>query len=197
MLALKYMLRTSPSHFRTASVAVTIAITIAITMAIAIAGTMIRTGCSMEPAKIEVRRPVRVLVVSSSNVGIHAQFPGEIRARVESRLPFRAPAKITARKVVRGAVLDQKLLAWKAAQANVDAAQAIYIGQLNQQFASTTATPSIRVPLTALLHENATMSVWVVENGAVRLVPVQIGDTSEPDRAQEYGGAERCAGQPG
>ena len=46
------------------------------------------------------------------------------------------------------------------------------------QFSSTTATPLIRVPLTALFHENATTSVWIVENGAVRLVPVQIGGTS-------------------
>jgi membrane fusion protein, multidrug efflux system len=46
------------------------------------------------------------------------------------------------------------------------------------QFSSTTATPLIRVPLTALFHEKATTSVWVVENGAVKLVPVQIGGTA-------------------
>ncbi len=302
-------------------------------------------ACSKEAAKVEDIRPVRVLVLTSNNVGINAEFPGEVRARVESRLAFRVPGKITARKVdpgtivtrgqvlmqldpqdlrlsqaqakatltaaetsrdlakaelkryqelriknfVSGAVLDQKMSAWKAAQANVDAAQAGYFGQSNQagyatlvadsdgvvtavdadvgtvvspgtpvvrvakagekeiviglpedkvetlrkvqdvtvrlwanpnavipgkvrevspvadaatrtyavkvsipdtaadvklgmtalvQFASTTATPMIRVPLTALFHEKATTSVWLVENGAVRLVPVQIGGTA-------------------
>ncbi len=145
-------------------------------------------ACSKEAAKVEDIRPVRVLVLTSSNVGINAEFPGEVRARVESRLAFRVPGKITARKVdpgtivtrgqvlmqldpqdlrlsqaqakatltaaetsrdlakaelkryqelriknfVSGAVLDQKMSAWKAAQANVDAAQAGYFGQSNQ-----------------------------------------------------------------
>jgi multidrug efflux pump subunit AcrA (membrane-fusion protein) len=42
------------------------------------------------------------------------------------------------------------------------------------QFASKTATPQIKVPLTALFHEKATTSVWLVENGVVRLVPVTV-----------------------
>jgi multidrug efflux system membrane fusion protein len=325
VLPLKNLLRTSP--------------------ALAVAVSLLLAACSKEAAKVEDIRPVRVLKLSSSNVGINAEFPGEVRARVESRLAFRVPGKITARKVdpgtvvtrgqvlmqldpqdlrlsqaqaratltaaetsrdlakaelkryqelrvknfVSGAVLDQKLSAWKAAQANVDAAQAGYFGQSNQagyatlvadtdgvvtavdadvgsvvspgtpvvrvakagekeiviglpedkvetlrkvedvtvrlwanpnavipgkvrevspvadpatrtyavkvsipdtsadvklgmtalvQFASTTAVPMIRVPLTALFHENATTSVWIVENGAVRLVPVQIGGTA-------------------
>jgi RND family efflux transporter MFP subunit len=40
------------------------------------------------------------------------------------------------------------------------------------QFASKTAQPQIKVPLTALHYEKATTSVWVVENGAVKLAPV-------------------------
>lgn len=38
-----------------------------------------------------------------------------------------------------------------------------------------------RVPLTALFQEKSQTSVWVVENGAVRLVPVQVGGTSGND----------------
>jgi RND family efflux transporter MFP subunit len=325
VLVLKNLLRSSP--------------------ATAVALSLLLTACSKDAAKIEDIRPVRVLVLSSNNVGINVEFPGEVRARVESRLAFRVPGKITARNVdpgtvvkrgqvlmqldpqdlrlsqaqaratltaaetsrdlakaelkryqelrvknfVSGAVLDQKLSAWKATQANVDAAQASYFGQSNQaayatlvadsdgvvtavdadvgsvvspgmpvvrvaksgdkeiviglpedkvetlrklqdvtvrlwanpnavipgkvrevspvadpatrtyavkvsipdtaadvklgmtalvQFSSTTATPMIRVPLTALFHENATTSVWVVENGAVRLAPVRIGGTT-------------------
>jgi multidrug efflux system membrane fusion protein len=316
--------------------------------AVAVAIAVLLAGCSKEAVKIDDVRPVRVLVLTASNIGINAEFPGEVRARVESRLAFRVPGKITARKVdpgtvvtrgqvlmqldpqdlrlsqaqakatlsafetardlakaelkryqelrvknfVSGAVLDQKMSAWKAAQANVDAAQAGYYGQSNQagyatlvadtdgvvtavdadvgsvvapgtpvvrlaksgdkeiviglpedkvetlrkvqdvtvrlwadpkavipgkvrevspvadpatrtyavkvaipdsapgvklgmtalvQFASTTAQPMIRVPLTALFHENGTTSVWLVENGAVKLVPVQIGGPAGND----------------
>ena len=49
------------------------------------------------------------------------------------------------------------------------------------QFASTTATPQIRVPLTALFNEKSQSSVWVVENGAVRLVPVTVGGVAGND----------------
>ncbi len=46
------------------------------------------------------------------------------------------------------------------------------------QFSSTLAQPMIRVPLTALFHEKAVTSVWIVENNAVKLVPVQVGGTA-------------------
>jgi membrane fusion protein, multidrug efflux system len=314
--------------------------------AIAAAALAVTLGaCSKAPEKMEDIRPVRAIVLSASNVDIDAEFAGEVRARVESRLGFRVPGKITARKVDPGmlvkrgqvlmqldpqdlrlsqaqamaglraaettrdlakselkryqelrvknfvsqAVLDQKLSSFQAAQANVDAAQAAYRGQTNQagyatlvadidgvvtavdadvgqvvtagapvvkvakttekeiviglpedkvetmrkvqdvtvrlwanpsvaipgkirevspvadpatrtyavkvsipdsaqdvklgmtagvQFSSTTATPLIRVPLTALFHEKSTTSVWVVENGAAKLVPVQVGGTA-------------------
>lgn len=316
----------------------------AIAIAVAAFATLL-SACSKEPVKVEDIRPVRAIVLSANSVDIDAEFAGEVRARVESRLAFRVPGKITARKVDPGtlvkrgqvlmqldpqdlqlsqaqakaglraaetardlakselkryqelrvknfvsqAVLDQKLSGYNAAQAQVDAAQAAYFGQSNQagyatlvadidgvvtavdadvgqvvtpgapvvrvaktsekeiviglpedkvdtlrkvqdvtvrlwanpkvvipgkirevspvadaatrtyavkvsipdsaedvklgmtalvQFSSTTATPLIRVPLTALFHEKATTSVWVVENGAVKLMPVQIGGTA-------------------
>lgn len=305
-------------------------------------------ACSKEAVKVEDVRPVRAIQISASNVGMQAEFSGEVRARVESRLGFRVPGKIAARKVDAGtvvkrgqvlmqldpqdlrlsqaqaraglraaettrdlaradlqrykelrsqnfvsqAVLDQKISALASAQANVDAARAAYSGQSNQanyaslvadidgvvtaveaeagqvvtpgqtvvrlagagqkevviglpedkvealrmvedvtvrlwaspeqairgkirevspvadpatrtyaakvaipddapgvklgmtalvQFVSTSAAPLIRVPLTALFHEKSTTSVWLVENGAVRLVPVQVGGTSGND----------------
>ena len=302
-------------------------------------------ACSKPPDKVEDIRPVRAIVLSASNIDIAAEFPGEVRARIESRLAFRVPGKITARRVDPGtlvkrgqvlmeldggdlrlaqaqakaslsaaqtmrdlaraelkryqelraknfvsqAVLDEKLSTLRSAQANVDAAQAGYAGQANQagyatlvsdidgvvtvveadvgavvapgtpvvrvakttdkeivialpedkvetmrrvenvtvrlwanpgviipgkirevspvaeaatrtyavkvsipdsaagvklgmtalvQFASTTPQAMIRAPLTALFHEKNSTSVWVVENGAVKLVPVQIGGTA-------------------
>ncbi|MQA18618.1 efflux RND transporter periplasmic adaptor subunit [Rugamonas sp. FT103W] len=305
-------------------------------------------GCSKPVEKTEDIRPVRAIVLASSDVDVNAEFSGEVRARVESRLGFRVGGKIVTRKVdvgtlvkhgqvlmqldpqdlqlsqaqalaglraaetnrdlakaelkryqelrsknfVSQAVLDAKDSTYKAAQANVDAAQAAYRGQSNQagyaslvsdvdgvvtavdaevgqvvqpgtpvvrvarqgekeiviglpedkvetlrrvpdvqvrlwadpkntvagkireispvadpstrtytvkvsipdslaeaklgmtavvQFASKTATPQIKVPLTALYYEKSASSVWVVDGGVVKLVPVTISGAAGND----------------
>ncbi|TFW27065.1 efflux RND transporter periplasmic adaptor subunit [Duganella callida] len=305
-------------------------------------------GCSRPAEKTEDIRPVRVIKLVGSDVDVNAEFSGEVRARVESRLGFRVGGKIISRKVdvgtlvrkgqvlmqldpqdlqlsqaqalanlraaetnrdlakaelaryqelrsksfVSQTVLDSKESTYKAAQATVDAQQAMYRGQSNQaaysallsdtdgvvtsvdaeigqvvspgtpvvrvaksgekeivigipedkvdtlrqvpdvqvrlwadpdhsvagrireispvadpstrtytfkvaipdslaeaklgmtavvQFASRTATPQIKVPLTALFYEKSASSVWVVENGVVRLVPVTIGGVAGND----------------
>ena len=299
-------------------------------------------ACSKQVEKTEDVRPVRAMSLVSSDVDVNAEFSGEVRARVESRLGFRVGGKIVSRKVdvgtlvkqgqvlmqldpldlqlsqaqalanlraaetnrdlakaelaryqelrsksfVSQAVLDSKDSTYKAAQASVDAAQAGYRGQSNQagyasllsdvdgvvtsvdaevgqvvspgtpvvrvakagekeivigipedkvdtlrrvpdvqvrlwadpknpvagkireispiadpstrtytvkvsipdslveaklgmtavvQFASKTPVPQIKVPLTALFYEKSATSVWVVESGVVKLIPVQIG----------------------
>jgi RND family efflux transporter MFP subunit len=298
-------------------------------------------ACSKPPEKTEEVRPVRAIVVQSTDVDVNAEFSGEVRARYQSQLGFRVPGKIVSRKVdvgtvvrkgqalmqldpqdlrlgqaqaqatlraaetsrdlaaadvkryreLRGqnfvaqAVLDEKESALRAAEAQVDAARAGYREQSNQagyaalvadvdgvvtqvaaeagqvvaagtpvvtvartdekevvfgvpedrvdtlrkvsdvhvrlwaaperavpakirevspvadpatrtyafkvalpptltqaklgmtavvQFASRSAEPKIKVPLSALFHEKNATSVWVVENGAVRLVPVTV-----------------------
>ena len=317
-------------------------------MALLLASAFLLAACSKPAEKTEDIRPVRVLVLESSNADVNAEFSGEVRARVESRLGFRVGGKIVARKVDAGAVvkrgqvlmqldpqdlqlaqaqalaglrgaetnrdlaraelkryqdlreknfvsqavLDAKSSAFKAAQAGVDSSQAAYRGQSNQagyaslvsdidgvvtavdaevgqvvapgtpvvrvakagekevvigipedkvdslrtisdvrlrlwsdpavavpgkirevapmadpstrtysvkvtipdslaaarlgmtavvQFASKTATPQIKVPLTALFYEKSATSVWLVENGAVKLVPVTVGGAAGND----------------
>lgn len=302
-------------------------------------------ACSKEAPKTEDIRPVRAMVLQASDIDVNAEFSGEVRARVESRLGFRVGGKIVARKIdvgsvvkrgqvlmeldpqdlklsqaqamaalraaettrdlanaelkryqelreknfVSQAILDAKLSAAKSAQAQVDSAQAAYRGMSNQAgyaslvsdidgvvtavdaevgqvvspgtpvvrlaktdekeivfgvpedkvdtlraikdvqvrlwsspdksvagkirevspvadpstrtyafrvsipaslaeaklgmtalvaFASRTPQPQIKVPLTALFHEKAATSVWVVENGTVRLVPVTVSGVS-------------------
>lgn len=308
---------------------------------LALSAAALLAGCSKPAQKTEDIRPVRVMVLQSSDIDVNAEFSGEVRARYESRLGFRVGGKIVARKVdvgnavkkgqvlmqldpqdlklsqaqalaglraaetsrdyaraelkryqelreknfVSQAVLDSKVSAYQSAQASVDSAQAGYRGQSNQaayaslkadidgvvtavdaevgqvvaagapvvrvaqtgekeivigipedkvdaltrvsdvsvrlwadpgqaaagkirevspvadpatrtytvkvsipeslaearlgmtavvQFASKTAEPQIKVPLTALFYEKAATAVWVVENGAVRQVPVAI-----------------------
>jgi multidrug efflux system membrane fusion protein len=309
---------------------------------------LLLAACSKEAPKTEDIRPVRAMVLQSSDIDVNAEFSGEVRARVESRLGFRVGGKIVSRKVdvgtvvkrgqvlmeldpqdlklsqaqalaalraaetsrdlasaelkryqelrdknfVSQAILDAKLSAAKSAQAQVDSAQAAYRGMSNQAgyatlesdidgvvtavdaevgqvvapgtpvvrvaktdekeivfgvpedkvdtlreildvhvrlwaspdksvpgkireispvadpstrtyafrvsipasmseaklgmtalvaFASRTPQPQIKVPLTALFHEKAATSVWVVENGAVRLVPVTVSGVSGND----------------
>jgi RND family efflux transporter MFP subunit len=311
-------------------------------MALAIA--LALAGCSKEAPRTEDVRPVRALKIAADNVDVNAEFPGEVRPRVESRLGFQVGGKITARRVDVGtvvkkgqvlmqldpqdlklgeaqsraalraaetnrdlaraelkrymelhekafisrAVLDAKVSAFKAAQATVDQAQAALRGSANQaryaalvsdingvvtavsadigtvvaagtpvvqvaasgekeiviglpedkveqlrkiedvtvrlwanpdealhgkireispiadpqtrtyavkvsvpdapadvklgmtatvQFMSRTDTPQIRVPLTALFQDKGHSAVWVVDKGAVALVPVQVGGT--------------------
>lgn len=297
-------------------------------------------ACSKAPEKAADVRPVRAIVLQSSDVDVNAEFSGEVRARYQSQLAFRVPGKIVSRKVdvgtsvrkgqalmqldpqdlrlgqaqslatlraaettrdlaaadlkryrelraqnfVAQAVLDEKESALRAAEAQVDAARAGYREQSNQtgyanlvadmdgvvtqvaaeagqvvaagtpvvtvartddkevvfgvpedrvdalrqmsdvhvrlwaapgqavpakirevspvadpatrtyafkvtlpptltqaklgmtavvQFASK-GQPKIKVPLSALFHERNATSVWVVENGAVKLVPVTV-----------------------
>jgi len=305
-------------------------------------------ACSKHAEKTEDIRPVRAISLVGSDVDVNAEFSGEVKARVESRLGFRVGGKIVSRKVdvgtlvtkgqvlmqldpqdlqlsqaqalanlraaetnrdlakaelqryqelrsksfVSQAVLDAKESTYKSAQANVDAAQAGYRGQSNQagyaslvsdvdgvvtavnaeigqvvaagtpvvnvakagekeivigipedkvdtlrrvpdvqvrlwadpknavagrireispvadpstrtytvkvsipdslaeaklgmtavvQFASKTPVPQIKVPLTALFYEKKATSVWIVEQGAVKLVPVTIGGVAGND----------------
>lgn len=309
---------------------------------------LLLAACSKEAPKTEDIRPVRAMVLQSSDIDVNAEFSGEVRSRVESRLGFRVGGKIISRKVdvgsvvrrgqvlmdldpqdlklsqaqsmaalraaettrdlasaelkryqelreknfVSQAVLDAKLSGYKSAQAQVDSAQAAYRGMSNQAgyaslesdidgvvtavdaevgqvvapgtpvvrvaktdekeivfgvpedkvdtlraisdvhvrlwaspdktvpgkireispvadpftrtyafrvsipaslseaklgmtalvaFASRTPQPQIKVPLTALFHEKSATSVWVVENGVVRLVPVTVNGVSGND----------------
>ncbi|WP_371867771.1 efflux RND transporter periplasmic adaptor subunit [Duganella levis] len=317
-------------------------------MLVATSALVLLGACSKHEEKTEDMRPVRAMLLASSDIDVNAEFSGEVRARVESRLGFRVGGKIVNRKVdvgtlvkkgqvlmqldpqdlqlsqaqalanlraaetnrdlakadlkryqelvsksfVSQSVLDGKDSTFKAAQANVDASQAAYRGQSNQaayaallsdvdgvvtevdaeigqvvaagtpvvrvaksgekeiviglpedkvdvlrripdvqvrlwadpkntvpgkireispvadpstrtytvkvsipdslaeaklgmtavvQFASKTPTPQIKVPLTALFYEKSATSVWLVEQGAVKLVPVTIGGVAGND----------------
>lgn len=309
---------------------------------------LLLAGCSKPVEKVEEIRPVRAMQLSADNVDVIAEFSGDVRARVESRLGFRVGGKIVSRKVdvgstvkrgqvlmqldpqdlqlaqaqanaglraaesnrdlaraelkryqelraknfVSQAVLDAKETAYKAAQASFEQAQAGYRNQSNQAgyttlvsdvdgvvtgvdaevgqvvaagspvvrvaktgdkeivigipedkvdalrrvsdvrvrtwanptqiipgklrelspvadpatrtytakisipnapdgiklgmtayvaFAGKTANEMIKLPLTALFQDKSSTAVWVVENGSVKLVPIQVGGTSGND----------------
>jgi RND family efflux transporter MFP subunit len=64
-------------------------------------------GCSKPVEKVEEIRPVRAVKLVPGNVEIKTELPGEVRARIESRLGFRVGGKIVARKVDVGTVVKR------------------------------------------------------------------------------------------
>lgn len=64
-------------------------------------------GCSKPVEKVEDVRPVRVVQLGSQQTDVLAEFSGDVRARVESRLGFRVPGKIVARKVEVGSLVKR------------------------------------------------------------------------------------------
>ncbi|MFA9218156.1 MAG: biotin/lipoyl-binding protein, partial [Sphingomonadaceae bacterium] len=65
------------------------------------------TACSKPAEKTEDVRPVRAIVLASSDIDVNAEFSGEVRARVESKLGFRVGGKIVARKVDVGTLVQR------------------------------------------------------------------------------------------
>lgn len=75
--------------------------------ALALSGVALLAACSKPVEKTEDVRPVRAIRLVAGNVDIAAEFPGEVRARTESRLGFRVGGKIVARKVDVGTIVKR------------------------------------------------------------------------------------------
>lgn len=104
-------------------------------LAVALGATVVHlAGCSRQEAAQEPVRAVKLIEVQAGALASSSEYAGELRARVESRLGFRVPGKLTARTVDAGqrvqsgqllAQIDPQdyQLAVQAAQAAVTAAQ--------------------------------------------------------------------------
>lgn len=68
---------------------------------------LLASGCSRPVEKVEDIRPVRAVTLSAEHSDVVAEFSGDVRARIESRLGFRVPGKIVARKVEVGTVVKR------------------------------------------------------------------------------------------
>ena len=103
-------------------------------MAVLAASVLTLCACGREEATPEPVRAVRTMVLNTDSAGMTLEYPGEIRARVESRLSFRVGGKVLARRVNLGdsvkpgqvlAQLDPQdlLLAQESAKAGMLAAR--------------------------------------------------------------------------
>jgi multidrug efflux system membrane fusion protein len=70
--------------------------------ALSLVGLLLLAACSKQAEKAEDIRPVRAVKVTADNAEIAAEFSGEVRPRIESKLGFRVGGKIIARKVDLG-----------------------------------------------------------------------------------------------
>ena len=87
---------------------------------------LLTAGCAEKEAPEQPLRTVRVMKVDGAAVSGSLTFPGEVRARYESRLGFRLGGKIVERRVDVGAVVKrgQVLARLDAQDASLNAAQA-------------------------------------------------------------------------
>lgn len=65
------------------------------------------SACTRDEPKPDPVRPVRVAALAADAVGTSAEFSGDVRPRIESRLGFRVAGKITAREVDVGSAVRQ------------------------------------------------------------------------------------------
>lgn len=87
---------------------------------------LLMAGCSKPEAPAQPLRTVRVMKIDGAAVSGGLTFPGEVRARYESRLGFRLGGKIVERRVDVGALVKrgQVLARLDAQDASLNAAQA-------------------------------------------------------------------------
>lgn len=69
---------------------------------VSMVGLILLAACSKNVEKTENIRPVRAIKVVADNADIVAEFSGEVRPRIESKLGFRVGGKIVARQVNSG-----------------------------------------------------------------------------------------------
>ena len=90
---------------------------------------MLAVGCSPPVEQVQPLRTVRAMQIDNAAVSVGLTFPGEVRARHESRLAFRLGGKIVERRVDVGAVvkrgqvlarLDAQDVALQSAQAEAN-----------------------------------------------------------------------------
>jgi multidrug efflux system membrane fusion protein len=74
---------------------------------LAILTAILVAGCSKPVEKVDDVRPVRAIRLTADTVDVVAEFSGEVRPRIESRLAFQAGGKIVARKVEIGTTVKR------------------------------------------------------------------------------------------
>lgn len=79
----------------------------AATLGLVLAAIAILAACSKPAPRSEDIRPVRVMKIAADNGDVLAEFAGEVRPRIESRLGFRVGGKIVARKVDVGTAVKR------------------------------------------------------------------------------------------
>lgn len=70
--------------------------------ALLVAAPLALSGCGKAPQAVQDIRPVRAITLTAAPVNGEIELPGEIRPRVESRVGFQVPGRISTRRVEVG-----------------------------------------------------------------------------------------------
>jgi len=81
-------------------------------------------GCSKPIEKTQDIRPVRAIQLTADNADVVAEFSGEVRARIESRLGFRVGGKIVARQIDVGTIVKRGQILMRLDPQDLQLAQA-------------------------------------------------------------------------
>ncbi len=117
-------------------------------------------------------------------VGIPEDQVNAIRQITDIRVRFWANPNQTVPAKLRelSPIADPTTRTFTAKVAIPSDAQGVKLGMTAYvTFGAKNPNAMIKLPLTALFQEKNATSVWIVENGAVRLVPVQVGGSSGDD----------------
>ncbi|MFZ6645217.1 efflux RND transporter periplasmic adaptor subunit [Undibacterium sp. TJN25] len=117
-------------------------------------------------------------------VGIPEDQVNTIRQITDIRVRFWANPNQTVPAKLRelSPIADPTTRTFTAKVAIPSDAQGVKLGMTAYvTFGAKNPNAMIKLPLTALFQEKNATSVWIVENGAVRLVPVQVGGSSGDD----------------
>ncbi|WP_394781556.1 efflux RND transporter periplasmic adaptor subunit [Undibacterium sp.] len=117
-------------------------------------------------------------------VGIPEDQVNSIRQITDIRVRFWANPNQTVAAKLRelSPIADPTTRTFTAKVAIPSDAQGVKLGMTAYvTFGAKNPNAMIKLPLTALFQEKNATSVWIVENGTVRLVPVQVGGSSGDD----------------
>ena len=78
-----------------------------LSLIVMVLGFSLLSACSKSVDKVEDIRPVRAVKAVADNADISAEFSGEVRPRIESKLGFRVGGKIISRKVDVGTAVKR------------------------------------------------------------------------------------------
>jgi HlyD family secretion protein len=153
------------------------------------------SGRDAEPGSTVVAGQAVLRVIEPSSLWVRVRLDQARSAGLAVGLPARIvlrahPGHTFAGKVARVEAISDSVTEERVAQVGFDQAPAgLSVGELAEVTLSLPATePAVLLPNAAIRRLQSTTGVWVIEAGALRFVPVRLGQTSLDGQVQVLDG---------